>query len=97
MYESQFERRLFMYDNEQLRYDICIDQLELNKLRNIKSYESIFVNPPNTALSLEGFQQLLPPMMKFGRIFRLRKNKVDYNVINIISTIYLLWDIFKQW
>ena len=46
-----------MYDNEQLRYDICIDQLESNKLQNLNSYESIFVNPPNAALSLEGFQQ----------------------------------------
>ena len=73
-----------MYDNEQLRYDICIDQLESNKLQNLNSYESIFVNPPNAALSLEGFQQLLPPMMKFGRIFRLRKNKVDYNQNGIL-------------
>ena len=65
--------------NESLKYDMSIDQFELHKLKTLKSHESIFVNPPNAALGLEGFQQLLPPMMKFGRIFRLRKDKVSYN------------------
>ena len=60
------------------KYDVSVDPFELNKLSRLKQHDKIFVTPPNAALGVEGFQQLLPPMMKFGRIFRLRKDKVSY-------------------
>lgn len=60
-------------------YDVSISDFELSKnAKSSKHLSKIFVTPPNESLGIEAFNQLLPPMMKLGRIFRIRKNRVDF-------------------
>lgn len=60
-------------------FDISISDFEiLQNAKSLKHYSKIFVTPPNESLGIEAFNQLLPPMMKLGRIFRIRKNKIDF-------------------
>lgn len=60
-------------------YDVSISDFELSQnTKSLKHHSKIFVTPPNESLGIEAFNQLLPPMMKLGRIFRMRKNKIDF-------------------
>ncbi len=67
-------------------YDSCVDEYEKYKLKNLKSLESVFVNPPHSKAirSVEAYQQVLPPVMRMGRIFRLRKSKDGYQTNGIL-------------
>ena len=64
-------------DNTKI-YDVSIDNFEKLRASEIKSGESLFISSPNEILGLEAYSQLLPPVMKFGKLFRLRKNKIDF-------------------
>ena len=59
-------------------YDVSIDSYEKIRANKIKNKSSLFISSPNEILGLEAYSQLLPPVMKFGRLFRLRKNKIDF-------------------
>lgn len=67
-------------------YDSCVDEYEKYKMKNMKSLESVFINPPHSKAirSVEAYQQVLPPVMKMGRIFRLRKTKEAYQANGIL-------------
>ena len=68
------------FNNDNISYDMpTISEYDKQKLQSLENCDSLFVSPPNASIGIEAFQQLLPPMMKFGRLFRLRKDKTDYS------------------
>lgn len=73
--------------------DVDINQFENNKLKSQKKLSNLFVKGPSN-IGLEAYTQLLPPIMKMGRIFRLRKTINEYPKIGIFlkqqSTIGIL-------
>ena len=57
--------------------DVDINQIEINKSKSQKKFSNLFVKGPSN-IGLEAYTQLLPPIMKIGRIFRLRKTLNEY-------------------
>ena len=69
----------------QNEFDISIENyLEITNLNNLKKDTEFFINTSESFLNnlneigLESFTQLLPPIMKLGRIFQLRKSVTEY-------------------
>lgn len=73
-----------MFDELSEKYDVMLDPLEVRRVNSQKQNDKLFVSPPSESFGLEAFSQLLPPIMKFGRIFRLRKDRVSYPATGIL-------------
>ena len=65
-----------IYDEKE-PYDVQIPSYENAKLENLENHDKLFVDTPND-FGLEAYTQLLPPVMKHGRIFRLRKSANEF-------------------
>lgn len=64
-------------DLDSFPQDVDINQIEINKSKSQKKFSNLFVKGPEN-IGLEAYTQLLPPIMKIGRIFRLRKTINEY-------------------
>lgn len=61
---------------DETKYDVQIDAYEKRQMDNLEKSKKIFVETPDT-YGVEAYTRLLPPIMKFGRIFRLRKTSTE--------------------
>ena len=71
-----------IYDENDEAFDVSIDEFEQNKMENLENSEKLFAESPDS-FGIEAYSQLLPPVMKLGRIFRLRKTSNEFPVKGI--------------